>query len=139
MNYRPATTSDASALIGLMSELGYAHTKESIAANLQRVEDRGGSVFVAMQEGLIVGCVCAIIDVRLAAGECGEIVSLVVSGEHRKKGVGKGLIKHAEDWLGHHTHSIRVRADVKRGDAHEFYKGLGYEEEKSQKLFRKVV
>lgn len=139
MKYRAATASDAPALVRLMEELGYSHTEESVSTNLQRVEENGGSVFVAVRDGSIVGCVCAIIDVRLAAGECGEIVSLIVSGDHRQKGVGKGLIRHAEQWLSRRTRNIRVRANVKRSDAHAFYEGLGYKEEKSQKLFRKFL
>lgn len=89
MGYRTAKTTDVPALVSLMGELGYSHTEESISTNLQCVENHGGAVFVAVQDGSIVGCVCAIIDVRLAAGECGEIASLVVSGDHRQKGIGK--------------------------------------------------
>jgi GNAT superfamily N-acetyltransferase len=139
MEYRTATTADALALADLMGELGYSHTEESISRNLQRVENRDGAVFVAVQDGLVVGCVCAIIDVRLAAGECGEIVSLVVSRSHRQKGIGKGLIRHAEEWLSRQTRNIRIRANVKRSDAHKFYEELGYEQEKSQNLFRKFL
>lgn len=92
MEYRKATKNDSSDLIRLMEELGYSHTKESIAKNLEYVENSGGRVFLAVSKGAIVGCVCAIIDVRLAAGKCGEIVSLVVLSDCRGKGVGRELI-----------------------------------------------
>lgn len=139
IEYRIATSADTSVLVRLMHELGYSHTDDSILENLQCVQNHGGAVFVALWDGSIVGCVCAIIDVRLASGLCGEIASLIVFDGHRQKGIGKGLIKYAEKWLGCQTRSIRVRANVKRSVAHKFYEELGYEEEKSQKLFRKFV
>lgn len=137
MQIRKAEEGDASALVGLMAELGYSHTIESIKENMKGVENRGGSVFVAVLNGSVLGCICAIIDVRLAGGECGEIVSVIVAQEHRGKGIGKKLIKHAEAWLGTKTGSIRIRANALRQEAHEFYKSLGYEEEKTQTIFKK--
>lgn len=100
---------------------------------------QGGEVLVAELGGVVVGCINAIIDIRLAEGKSGEIVSLVVSEGHRGMGIGKALVKTAESWLSSRCDNIRVRANAIRRDAHEFYRSLGYQEIKSQKVFTKNV
>jgi aminoglycoside 3-N-acetyltransferase len=84
-------------------------------------------------------CVGAIIDARLAAGISGEIVSLVVSEQHRGSGIGRGLVEFAESWLTQRVVKIRVRANSLRSEAHEFYIRRGYQESKTQKIFEKYV
>ena len=138
MEIRKAKAADALDLARLMGELGYPHTAETISANLLRFENRGGGAFVAIYEGVIAGCIGAAVDVRLAEGECGEVVSLIVSRGFRGKGIGKELLQHAEEWLGTQTGSIRIRANAVRKEAHEFYKSLGYHEVKTQKVFKKI-
>lgn len=135
--YRKIAENDC--LTGLMSELGYAHTEESISTNIKEVQLRGGEIFVADIDGKIGGCVCAILDARLAAGVWGEIVSLVVAQKYRDTGLGKGLVVHAETWLGLKVDKIRVRANALRLDAHEFYQSIGYQKTKTQKLFTKIL
>ncbi len=122
-----------------MAQLGYEHSEESLAKNISAVRGSGGEVFVAELSGRVCGCVSAIIDVRLAAGTNGEIVSLVVDEASRGRGVGKGLVSTAENWLKDHTNVIRIRANVIREQAHEFYKNLGYSLSKTQVVFSKNV
>ena len=139
MEYRIALEKDIPNLVVLMDHLGYAHTNDSLMCNLRKLEQHGGAVFVACLDGDVIGCVTAIIDVRFAGGACGEIVSLVVLPAGRRQGIGKGLVSYAESWLKNKTDVIRVRANVIRSEAHVFYKDLGYEEEKSQKVFKKNI
>ena len=96
-------------------------------------------VFVAKIHDRVVGCVGAIIDVRLATGISGEIVSLVVSEPHRGNGIGRGLVEVAESWLTQRVVKIRVRANSIRSEAHAFYLKMGYQESKTQKIFEKYV
>ncbi|MCP4340400.1 MAG: GNAT family N-acetyltransferase [Desulfobulbaceae bacterium] len=135
IEYRKIADNDS--LISLMSELGYVHDQQSISVNIKEVQLRGGGIFVADVNGKIAGCVCAILDARLAAGLCGEIVSLVVASEYRGSGIGKGLVAYAERWLGTKVDKIRIRANVIRAEAQGFYQSQGYQEEKIQKLFTK--
>ena len=137
MIYRIASEKDIPSLVVLMDHLGYVHTNDSLLHNLRKLEEYGGAVFVACLNDEVIGCVTAIMDVRFAGGACGEIVSLVVLPSGRRQGVGKGLVSYAESWLKDKTDIIRVRANVIRHEAHVFYKDLGYEEEKSQKVFKK--
>lgn len=94
-------------------------------------------MFVAEVAGEVLGCVSAIIDARLAEGLKGEIVSLVVSEEARGKGLGKGLIREAENWLSGNVSIIRVRANALRERSHLVYESLGYRKEKSQVILLK--
>ena len=87
----------------------------------------------------VYGCICAIFDIRLAAGINGEIVSLVVDSSARGMGVGKGLVAKAESWLRQRTNRLRVRANSVRSEAHSFYESLGYSLSKTQSVFTKNV
>ncbi|WP_136805734.1 GNAT family N-acetyltransferase [Desulfosediminicola flagellatus] len=136
---REYTNTDAHALQTLMIELGYHLPKHDIIENIKNVQERGGRIFLAQSGDTIIGCVCAMIDARLAEGLYGEIVSLVVSENSRSQGIGKKLVKHAESWLKARVTKIRVRANTVRSDAHNFYESLGYSSVKDQKIFTKVM
>lgn len=135
--YKPLSESDISSLIALMEQLGYKHTHDSLSNNIQAIRKSGGEVFVAEYANTICGCICAIIDVRLAEGAKGEIVSLIVSEDYRGRGLGKELVSTAERWLSNYVTEIRIRANEIRKNAHKFYKALGYQESKKQMLFIK--
>jgi len=64
----------------------------------------------------------------------------VVHEDARGRGVGRALVSAAEDWARERGYTmVSVRSNVIRRDAHEFYKGLGYEPTKSQFKFRKKL
>jgi ribosomal protein S18 acetylase RimI-like enzyme len=123
----------------LMHELGYPLDEEELLFNINMINQRNGIILVAELGGNVVGCLCAVINASLAEGMFGEIVSLVVSREFRGSGIGKSLVKQAEDWLKPQVEKIRIRANSIRLEAHKFYKSLGYEEVKTQISFIKSV
>jgi N-acetylglutamate synthase-like GNAT family acetyltransferase len=123
----------------LMHELGYPLDEEELLFNINIINQRNGIILVAELGGNVVGCLSAVINVSLAEGMFGEIVSLVVSREYRGSGIGKCLIKQAEDWLKPKVEKIRIRANSIRLEAHKFYKSLGYIEVKTQISFIKSV
>ncbi|MBB3140018.1 GNAT family N-acetyltransferase [Halomonas organivorans] len=139
IRFRQATKADAEALAGLMGQLGYAHGPDGVSDNLAAMVARGDAVIVAEGERGIVGCVSAILDVRLAEGRCGEIVSLVVTQTSRGAGLGAELVAAAEAWLRPRTDRIRVRANVTREAAHAFYRRQGYRLDKRQCLLVKSL
>ena len=102
----------------LMHELGYPLDKEELLFNINIIDQRNGIVLVAELGGNVVGCLSAVINVGLAEGMFGEIVSLVVSREYRGLGIGKCLVKQAEDWLKPKVEKIRIRANTIRLKAH---------------------
>ena len=123
----------------LMIELGYPLDEKELLFNINMINQRNGIILVAELGGKVVGCLSAVINVSLAEGMFGEIVSLVVSKEYRGSGIGKCLVKHAEDWLKPKVDKIRIRANTIRLKAHKFYKSLGYKEVKTQISFIKFV
>lgn len=130
---------DLAKLQNLMLELGYSVDFAALGENISEIYKKGGEIFIAEIDGDVVGSVCVLIDARLAEGVYAEIVSLIVSENKRGKGVGKELVKEAENWAKKHVNKIRVRANEVRSLAHTFYKNQGYEEIKTQKVFVKMV
>lgn len=138
MKLRYASEKDSPYIAQLMSELGYKTDDKIIGDRLAQIKQRNGRVIVAVDEnGDVVGCVHAFIDLRLAEGEIGEIVSLVVKKELRGKGIGTKLLNKARVWIQETgCKKIRIRANAVREEAHQFYKEQGFEEVKSQKIFQ---
>ena len=122
-----------------MHELGYPLSEEELRFNINVTHQRNGIIWVAELGGHVVGCLSAVINVSLAEGMFGEIISLVVSKEYRGSGIGKRLVKQAEDWLKPKVETIRIRANSIRLEAHKFYKSLDYNEVKTQISFIKSV
>lgn len=141
MKLRYASEKDIHGIVKLINELGYQANDKLIKNRLEKIRQRNGRVIVAEDENEnIIGCVHAFIDLRLAEGEIGEIVSLVVNKNVRGQGIGKKLLNNTKNWiLETGCENIRIRANVKREDAHEFYKAHGFEEIKSQKIFQITI
>lgn len=137
--YRKCSKADSATLASLMLALGYDVDHNTLLNRIDDIRAHGGDVLVAEMGGVIIGCINPIIDIRLAEGKAGEIVSLIVSEEYRGLGVGKALVNNAESWLSSRCNIIRIRANTVRDEAHNFYNALGYQELKSQKVFIKHV
>lgn len=134
--FREAIQDDTDELVNLMLELGYKVKKKELSCRIKLIKSRGDKLIVAEKNGAITGVVQALIDIRLAEGKVGEIVSLVVRDGFRGKGIGKALINQAKELLTiSGCASIRIRANAIRKEAHEFYKDLGFVEKKTQKIF----
>lgn len=130
---RNATKNDTKQLHGLMIELGYPINENELLDRMEKINIQGNKLIVVEDNGVIIGVVQALIDIRLAEGKVGEIVSLVVRSESRGKGVGKILLARAKEFLiESDCTSFRVRANVMREDAHQFYKAQGFKELKTQ-------
>lgn len=136
---REYRATDAEAVRTLLRQLGYDRSLDGTTTNIAQVRDHGGTIFVASIAGDTCGCICVVLDARLAEGLYGELVSLVVSEKHRGSGIGKALVAHAENHLKRYTDKIRVRANVLRHDAHRFYSSMGYVDRKEQKVFTKKL
>ena len=131
---RKFETRDTDALERLLSQLGYRVPAGAIEKRVADLRTGAGEVFVKELDGMVVGCVNAIVDTRIAAGLHGEIASLVVLDGYRGRGICKALVLHVEAWL-----AIRIRANIVREQAHQFYQHVGYREAKTQKVFFKEV
>ena len=121
-----------------MFELEYPTKEEELQKTTGEIIKRDGVIFIADADGRILGSSYAIIDIRLAEGICGEIVSLIISEDFRGFGVGKHLVQMSEEWIYKRVNNVRIRANVIREDAHAFYSHLGYKEKKEQKVYIKT-
>ncbi len=139
---RLAAPADSHALAGLLDQLGYRWTPSGLIQHMALLRQKGHEIWVACYPGgegeeEVIGCISAILDVRLAEGCVGEIVSLVVMEECRGSGAGSALLQAAQAWLEPKVSSIRIRANTRREKAHGFYLRAGYVPHKTQQVFIK--
>ncbi len=133
-----AEPEDATEIVELLRELGYETKPDLVSRRISNIKTRKGEVILALNEDReILGCVHVFVDLRLAEGEVGEIVSLVVKSEMRGQGIGKYLVRQACRWLTNQgCPTARVRANTVREKAHQFYENRGFKQQKTQKVFQ---
>ena len=135
MVLRSAHVSDAAALARLSGQLGYPSSPEEIELRLRDVLDRpsGGAVFVAEDEGEVAGWLHVLGNHTIETAPFALILGLVVDETRRSRGIGASLVQAAADWaVGEGYSMLRVRSNVVRERAHDFYERLGFERAKSQ-------
>ncbi|HAS6050811.1 MULTISPECIES: GNAT family N-acetyltransferase [Vibrio] len=132
---RSASESDASGINEVSEHLGYSQlsSTESTTKLHELLNSTQDQVFVAEWQGRIIGWLHLFYARRLASDNFFEIGGLVVSPESRGHGVGRALVQHAQAKdLG----KLRVRCNEKRLDAHNFYKSIGFNSNKVQRVFQ---
>lgn len=69
-----------------------------------------------------------------------EVSALVVDESYRGHGIGKALLVAAERWaIENQLLLVRIRSNLIRSDAHQFYQKQGYSVKKSWHLFTKSL
>lgn len=69
-----------------------------------------------------------------------NIQGMVVSKEYQRKGYGKELMNAAENWARERNiEMVRLNSGFVRPEAHEFYRAVGYNNEKEQIRFMKQL
>ena len=139
---RKINEADISSVRNLLLQLGYKKTEDELNKIVDKINNDTNSILFIAQDDVegIVGCVHVLIETRLAEGTFGEIVSLVVDEKLRGNGIGKMLINEAVTWLRNTgMYRLRIRCNAIRKETHKFYADLGFIEEKSQKVFEKII
>ena len=138
---RRATLADAESVARLCGQLGYAASVDETQARLRMIGSRPDQVvMVAENGGAVVAGIDLHIEHSIAAGKTVQIAGLVVDENHRGSGVGRLLMRHAEEWArSNGCSSLRLRSNIIRSQAHEFYEKLGYKVTKTQKAFAKEL
>ena len=138
---REATDGDVDALASLSTQLGYPADASTMRERLRRVQSlRAGCVFVAVEDGSVVGWTHVVERVQLEDAPLAEIAGLIVEGTMRGSGVGAQLLQAAEAWARERGYMrMRVRSNVMRERAHRFYEREGYVGVKRQVVFEKVL
>ncbi len=142
MRIRLASTSDITAIVELSDQLGYPTNAEQVARRMAEILNRSDhAVWIAeLGSGAVVGWVHVIRTTWLEIDPFAEIGGLVVDAAHRSQGIGKALLDKAEAWaLENGLSSLRVRSNVIRSRAHQFYEVAGYTIIKSQYVFEKEL
>ena len=134
---RDALTEDAAMINRLSIQLGYPISETATSQNLKAIlQNEDEIVYVALHEKEMIGWIHIFYTLRLESGSFCEIGGLVVAEKYRNKGVGRMLIEQAKLWcISRKILSLRLRSNVKRLRAHEFFLHLGFRQTKQQNVF----
>jgi GNAT superfamily N-acetyltransferase len=127
----------------LLGVLGYAIDPAALTVRWMRFTAAGEAALVAVASGLVTAAKGAsapsdsapllglatlhVTPVLHRAGSVGRVTSLVVDPAARGHGVGRMLMRAAEEWaVGRGCVLMEVTSNRRRTDAHAFYERLGY-------------
>lgn len=142
MEIRKLQMKDFSDISTLCGELGYPSRVDKLQERWKLLQ---GSQFedvlvIVVPEGKVVGFAHVSCEFGITSDPRGILRSLVISEEFRSKKLGSMLLAAAEkSVLRMGPTKIRVGSQIKREDAHRFYKNQGYELLKSWHLFEKKI
>lgn len=129
IDIRSAAISDSEAVAQLVSELGYPTSPQQMRARLETIlSDAGYSTLVAVVDARIAGFIGSVVRPSYEAdGLHGQIMALVVAASHRRQGVGRELLRCAEESLARRgAQVVVVTTGNHRAGAHAFYEKNGY-------------
>jgi len=135
---RRIEAADAERAAALAGELGYGGvTPPVFAARLAAVAGRSDhAVWVTVEDGHLLGLIHAQHMDRIISDPYAEILHLVVSQRARRGGVGRALVEQVVGWAAERgLDRVRVRSNVVRDEAHDFYLALGFERLKTQHVY----
>lgn len=126
MTIRPATAADVPAVLALWQR------ERSAAALLPDTEDalgraiETGALLVAEVDGSLAGTLVAGFD-----GWRGNLYRLVVEPGHRRRGIGRALVRHGEERLkALGAPRITALVGVEEGEARAFWEATGYAQDR---------
>ena len=128
---RSAILEDSPAIARLMTQLGYATSVDEMEERLAGILPHPDHMtYIAELEGEVVGMIgVGISRYYEKDGAYGRVLALVVDETQRGRGIGASLVAEAERWLKERgAPSVVVNSGSQRGDAHRFYRRLGYSE-----------
>jgi GNAT superfamily N-acetyltransferase len=139
---RRAVAADSRSLADLSTELGYPATEASTRRRLESISGQADhALYVAEGPSLgVVGWIHVFLALRLESEPFAEIGGLVVGAANRGRGIGRALVAAAGGWGAQRgAATLRVRSNVVREGAREFYLRLGFAISKSQTVFVRSV
>jgi GNAT superfamily N-acetyltransferase len=126
---RDAKPADSARLAELIRFLGHEIDEKTVRRNLAALKKSGETPLVATIGKTVVG-LCGVgrrIVVHRPA-PLGRISALVVAKEAQGRGIGRLLVDAAEDWCRKAgCQSLEVTSNDRLGEAHAFYRHMGYE------------
>lgn len=148
MLIRKAILSDAEAIAEIYKfDLGYETDINSIENKLYVYslvhymdENQREAIFVAELENEVVGVIHIEKFETLYYKPIANVLSLAVKEKYHRKGIGKALMDEATEWAKENElDEIRLESACHRKEAHEFYRAIGFDNEKNQIRFLKKL
>ena len=139
---RIASKEDAKSINDISkNELGYSDCTESLVLQkLKKINFENEVVFVAKYKKKVIGFVHAQIYDVLYYESMVNILGLAVDSKFTKNGIGKSLMAKAEEWAkSKKIKLIRLNSGSTRTQAHNFYRNIGFSDEKTQLRFIKSL
>jgi GNAT superfamily N-acetyltransferase len=104
-----------------------------VRESLERAADENRAVFVASEDDQVVGFVTVTEQLHWSGDTDAYIGELVVAAHAEGRGVGRDLVRAAEQWAAGRGHRrITLETGVANHAARRFYATLGYAEEQVQ-------
>jgi (aminoalkyl)phosphonate N-acetyltransferase len=132
---------DADTVAELSASLGYPAVACEVKARIEilaRSHDR--VALAATSQDVVVGWIEAAIEYHLQSEPVAVIGGLVVRDDMRGKRIGQQLCQAVERWaIQSGISRVRVRSQVKREDAHRFYRRDGFTQVKVSAVFEKQL
>jgi ribosomal protein S18 acetylase RimI-like enzyme len=140
---RPLRAADAPRISELLAQLGYPSDVDAVTSRLAGIlNSPTQQVLVAVSAGdsRIDGYIGVERRLLLQEDERAEITGLVVDSAVRRSGVGRALVRAAEQWASDQgLRTVVVRSNVVRPESHPFYEGIGYRRTKISHTYRKKI
>lgn len=138
---RTANESDCAEITRLSNELGYPSSFKKVGEILDMVLSHDDhQLFVAAADQKLFGYIHLVHSLRLGSEPFIEIAAIVVETEVRNKGIGKALIEETENWAKNNGFDfVRIRSNIIREDAHQFFYHQGFNKLKTQEVFFKEM
>jgi GNAT superfamily N-acetyltransferase len=131
LTIRAAEATDGQEISDLLGQLGYPAGPDRIPGRLARMAaEAGQTVLVAAEDERVVGLATVIVrHVIHDDAPFARLAALVVAEDRRGRGIGRALAAAAEEVaVAAGCTVIEVTSGDHRPGAHDFYRGVGYEE-----------
>jgi GNAT superfamily N-acetyltransferase len=137
---RRAVPEDLLVICNLAGQLGYPNLPEKILTRLNKILGNSTQEILVAEtiDNCIVGYIHLLQQIVIEIDPIVEVGGLIVDQEYRHLGIGKALLKAAEDWAKNSgCKQIRLHSNITRSETHKFYLNQGYTVIKTQHTFFK--
>lgn len=137
LHIRALEVNDFESIAALSNQLGYKaapeKTKEII---VEILSSKDNCAFVVTDTETVIGWIHAFYSLRIESDPFVEIGGLVIDKNYRRSGFGNMLVQKVAEWAKvKNISTLRVRCNTIRKESHQFYRNIGFEEVKEQKIF----
>ena len=138
---REAVAADCKAIAELSGQLGYPASADDIRERFRKIIEHDENLLLtAVINGRVIGWIHAFLTFRIESAAFVEIAGLVVDENSKGVGAGRKLVEAVISWAkSANVASVRVRSNVKRHQAHDFYSHIGFNDIKDQKVFSREL